>query len=319
MTKTTRSGQPFAVLLAGFTADTATSSWVFHWLRALHQAREKLSHFDPDFIIPTMDSLRCPTFSSPLSYAAALRALRWACQTPWDRPRLSSSSAQNFTLHSLKVSMLSVAAQLRLPHKDRQIQGHHTGGSVQLYSRDDTIDALWVQTQISTSVRLGCRPMRPQHLQDKPLCRICQFHMNCQSFPLFFNSPTWLTLVVFMHLTQSIAMHLWFLIWPLLQSPRQMNLMIVPPQLRSLAYPLLRRTFVSSKMDQQDVATLSSEYTSGSFIPLGGNDLDTPLWSLFKEVGCLSPAIRDPRALQETSLQGCFWQSACLLSAVKHP
>ena len=60
-------------------------------------------------------------------------------------------------------------------------------------------------------------------------------------------------------------------------------------------------------------------YTSGSFIPLGGNGLDTPLWSLFKEVGCLSPAIRDPRALQETSLQGCFWQSACLLSAVKHP
>ena len=175
MTKTTRSGQPFAVLLAGFTADTATSSWVFHWLRALHQATKKLSHFDPDFIIPTMDSLHSPTFSSPLSYAAALRALRWACQTPWDRPRLSSSSAQNFTLHSLKVSMLSVAAQLRLPHKDRQIQGHHTGGSVQLYSRDDTIDALWVQTQISTSVRLGWRPMRPQHrggqapLQDMPI------------------------------------------------------------------------------------------------------------------------------------------------------
>ena len=175
MTKTTRSGQPFAVLLAGFSADTATSSWVFHWLRALHQATDQLSHFDPDFIIPTMDSLHCPTFSSPLSYAAALRALRWACQTPWDRPRLSSSSAQNFTLHSLKVSMLSVAAQLRLPHKDRQIQGHHTGGSVQLYSRDDTIDALWVQTQISTSVRLGWRPMRPQHrggqapVQDLPI------------------------------------------------------------------------------------------------------------------------------------------------------
>ena len=249
MTKKTRSGQPFAVLLAGFTADTATSSWVFHWLRALHQAREKLSHFDPDFIIPTMDSLHCPAFSSPLSYAAALRALRWACQTPWDRPRLSSSSAQNFTLHSLKVSMLSVAAQLRLPHKDRQIQGHHTGGSVQLYSRDDTIDALWVQTQISTSVRLGCRPMRPQHrggqapLQDLPISH------ELPEFPSLLQLPHLADLGRF-HAPDPVHC----------DAPRQMNLMIVPRQLRSLAYPLLRRTFVSSKMDQQDVATLSSEH-----------------------------------------------------------
>ena len=163
MTKTTRSGQPFAVLLAGFSADSAQSSWVFHWLRTLHQAAARHPQFAPDFMIPTMDSLHCPSLTAPLSYAAALRAIRWACQTPWDHPRMSSQSAQNITLHSLKVTMLSSAAQLRLPHRDRQIQGHHTGGSVQLYSRDDTVDALWVQTQISTSVRQGWRPVRPQH------------------------------------------------------------------------------------------------------------------------------------------------------------
>ena len=163
MTKTTRSGQPFAILLAGFTGDAPHNSWVFFWLQAVQQAVAKHPSFRPDFMIPTMDSLYQPSFTAPLSYAAALRAIRWACQTPWDHPRMSAQAANNVTLHSLKVTLLSAAAQLRLPPRDRQIQGHHTGGSVQLYSRDDTIDALWVQSKISTSVRQGWRPMRALH------------------------------------------------------------------------------------------------------------------------------------------------------------
>ena len=189
MTKTTRSGQPFAVLLAGFSADSAQSSWVFHWLRTLHQAAARHPQFAPDFIIPTMDSLHCPSLTAPLSYAAALRAIRWACQTPWDHPRMSSQSAQNITLHSLKVTMLSSAAQLRLPHRDRQIQGHHTGGSVQLYSRDDTVDALWVQTQISTSVRQGWRPVRPQHRGGQAPMHEMPVTLALPEFPLLIQLP----------------------------------------------------------------------------------------------------------------------------------
>ena len=143
VTKTTRSGQPFAVLLAAFTGESPQTSWIYHWLPTVQEACKRLKFFTPDFIIPVMDNYDTPSFSSPLTYAAAgvWKAIRWAVQTPWSTLTLSSSMAQNITLHSLKVTMLASAAQLRLPHRDRQIQGHHLGGSVQLYSRDDTSDS----------------------------------------------------------------------------------------------------------------------------------------------------------------------------------
>lgn len=188
VTKTTRSGQPFAVLLAAFTGESPQTSWIYHWLPTVQEACKRLKFFTPDFIIPVMDNYDTPSFSSPLTYAAALKAIRWAVQTPWSTLTLSSSMAQNITLHSLKVTMLASAAQLRLPHRDRQIQGHRLGGSVQLYSRDDTSDSLWVQSQITQAVRQGWRPTRPQHRgaqtpmaeppvtqQLQPLPRILEF------------------------------------------------------------------------------------------------------------------------------------------------
>ena len=53
VTKTTKTGQPFAVILAGLTAYSARSSWVRHWLIALQGAYERSSPFQPDFAIPT--------------------------------------------------------------------------------------------------------------------------------------------------------------------------------------------------------------------------------------------------------------------------
>ena len=106
--------------------------------------------------------------ASPLSYAGALRALRWAAQTPWTSPTLSAVEAHGLTLHSLKVTMLSAAAQLRLPRQARALQGHHTAGSTQLYSRDDTVDAVCLQQQISGEVRRGWRPTRPLQRGGQP-------------------------------------------------------------------------------------------------------------------------------------------------------
>ena len=81
---------------------------------------------------------------------------------------LSPTEASAFILHSLKVSLLSASAQLRMPEESRRLQGHHKLTSVQLYSRDDTIQSLWLQGQIATHVQQGWRPPRPQARGSQP-------------------------------------------------------------------------------------------------------------------------------------------------------
>ena len=94
--------------------------------------------------------------------------LRWAVQTPWQSALVSPAEAQAFTLHSLKVCLLSASAQLRLPEEARRLQGHHKLTSVQLYSRDDTIQSLWLQRQVALRVKAGWRPPRPQARGSQP-------------------------------------------------------------------------------------------------------------------------------------------------------
>lgn len=168
LTKTTRTGQPFAAYLGGLCTASPRSGWIACWLKALQRAHTKSLPFQSDYIIPVLDHFEHPSMASPLSYAGALRALRWAAQTPWTSPTLSAVEAHGLTLHSLKVTMLSAAAQLRLPRQARALQGHHTAGSTQLYSRDDTVDAVWLQQQISGEVRRGWRPTRPLQRGGQP-------------------------------------------------------------------------------------------------------------------------------------------------------
>ena len=184
LTKTTRTGQPFAAYLGGFSSAAPRSGWVASWLRALQRAYEKSKPFQPDYIIPVLDNYDHPSMASPLSYAGALRALRWAAQTPWSTPTLSSLEAQGLTLHSLKVTFLSAAAQLRLPRQDRQMQGHHIGGSVQLYSRDDTVDAIWLQMQICKEVKQGWRPSRPLQRGGQPALPEPRFDLPNSELPM---------------------------------------------------------------------------------------------------------------------------------------
>ena len=94
VTKTTKVGQPFAVILAGLTAFSSRSSWVHHWLIALQASITRSHPFQPDFAIPVLDSYHSPSMKAPLSYSAALRALRWAIQTPWKGTIIKSSAAQ---------------------------------------------------------------------------------------------------------------------------------------------------------------------------------------------------------------------------------
>ena len=161
LTKTTRTGQPFGISLVGMTAVSPQTCWVTFWLRTVQMALHRTKPFAPDFAIPVLNNYTEPIFAAPLSYASALKALRWAAQTPWMQRTLTAEMAHCLTLHSLKVTFLAAAAQLRLPSRARLLQGHHVTGSMQLYSRDDTVDAVWLQERIAEQLRLGWRPARP--------------------------------------------------------------------------------------------------------------------------------------------------------------
>ena len=77
---------------------------------------------------------------------------------------MQPEQAANYTLHSLKVTMLSWMAQLDLPLPARTLQGHHAlAGSMQLYSRDDVWPALRAQLSVWEAIHRGFTPMLPQH------------------------------------------------------------------------------------------------------------------------------------------------------------
>ena len=170
-TKTTKLGQLFACTLFGLTGRSARSSWVPRWLHCMsvafqHSTSKPLNLPAPDFILPAfarVEGTADPSFAGPMAHKQALALLRWAAQLPWlsqSSSQLSPEEAQAFTLHSLKVALLSAAA--RLPEESRRQQGHHRLSSVQLYSRDDASESMWAQAQIASALIRGWRPTRPQ-------------------------------------------------------------------------------------------------------------------------------------------------------------
>ena len=169
-TKTSSTGQPFACTHFGITGRDTATAWTVTWLAHLQDARLETQKcygpdVEPDFLIPAIEHWEAPglpVFHSPLQYHQALQMLRWMVQTPWTTSLIHPEEAQSFTMHSLKVSLLSASAQLRLPEESRRLQGHHKTSSTQLYSRDDTIQSLWLQREIALNIRQGWRPPRPQ-------------------------------------------------------------------------------------------------------------------------------------------------------------
>ena len=180
-TKTTNQGQPFACLPFGFrgkdiVARLAQPSTRRHsgrmgrFLRArLHSALHAKSGFRhlPQPFTPhvVLASIGVPPLGNPVALEVRRRLV-------------TQDEAASFTLHSLKCSLLSAAAQLRLPEDSRRLQGHHISSAL-LCSRDDTIEALWVQSELASAIRRGWRPPRPmarggQHPTVEPVFQVPQ-------------------------------------------------------------------------------------------------------------------------------------------------
>ena len=77
--------------------------------------------------------------------------------------RMSPEQGRQYTLHSLKATMLSIAKQIDVPKLDRAEQDHHRQhgwrASVRLYSRDDVWGALACQRPVVHKVADGFRPL----------------------------------------------------------------------------------------------------------------------------------------------------------------
>ena len=115
----------------------------------------------PDGTIPVFE---------PLDHAGTMRIFRTMLLTPWKRfqgPHLLEHVQLNYTLHSMKATLLSFGPQLGsfVSDSDRLLQGHHQDPkrSLNLYGRDSVWGSLRYQQTVISEIQKGWRPKTAQH------------------------------------------------------------------------------------------------------------------------------------------------------------
>ena len=168
-TKTTKSGQPWALQARGFLS-RGDWSWTAQWLVALDTIWGPMHNAQTacDFLLPMTLDTGFVQPMIPMSYSQALKWMRFMCTLPWklsDTPL--SANPNDYTLHSLKTTALSWSNQLAqqglVTEEQRHLQGHHRRGSMRLYSRDDTAGQLALQDTLIIQVQSGYRFVTPWH------------------------------------------------------------------------------------------------------------------------------------------------------------
>ena len=161
--KTSRRGVPFGVISWGIFGDSTCihKTWIAKYLQLLGEEWDRLEasfgSLTPDCLFFTSnDEEFCP-----LSYGQVLSNFRGLLI----HLGVPSGEASRFTLHSMKVTLLSTLSQLGESESSRAAQGHHAhreSFSVKLYSRDDVWQALKCQEQVSVRLRSGWTPSTAQ-------------------------------------------------------------------------------------------------------------------------------------------------------------
>ena len=110
--KTTTVGMPFGAVNSGLLSKGA-HSWVWKFLKTLDTILQDNGIADIDFLLPHCDANSVSFPLTPMTYATALFHLRRMINCPWRssvNPMLGLDL--NFTLHSLKATLLSWGPQL---------------------------------------------------------------------------------------------------------------------------------------------------------------------------------------------------------------
>ena len=162
-TKTSRRGVPFGVISWGIFGDQSCvlKTWVGKYLQLLGEEWDRMESnlgvFVPDCLFFTSNEEEF----CPLSYGQVLSSFRGLLV----QLGVPLGEASRFSLHSMKVTLLSMLSQLGESESSRAAQGHHAhreSFSVKLYSRDDVWQALHCQAQAANKLRSGWVPSTAQ-------------------------------------------------------------------------------------------------------------------------------------------------------------
>ena len=165
--KTAVSGMPLAIAAEGFLSK-GSHSWLWKFLTVLDSVLDRSGLPEVDFLLPLVDD-HGPVYPlTPMDYATELFYLRKFLGCPWrQRPDPLQHLKLNFTLHSLKATLLSWGPQLheKVTPEQRLSQGHHSdpNSSLETYSRDVVWTSLTYQRKMIQEVQGGWRPAIAQH------------------------------------------------------------------------------------------------------------------------------------------------------------
>ena len=169
--KTMAAGHPFGVKASGL-CSLGTFTWLYKFLRTWDEVMHDLqiSRTRCDFLIPTMSPDGSFSVFEPLDYAGTTKNFRDMLLTPWKSwqgPHPLDKLQMQYTLHSMKATLLSFGPQLGslVSDSDRLLQGHHQDPkrSLNLYGRDSVWGSLRYQQTVITEVQKGWRPKTAQH------------------------------------------------------------------------------------------------------------------------------------------------------------
>ena len=167
--KTRSNGHPFGIVSSGI-CSTGSFTWLVKFLRTWDTLLADSSISTCDFLIPDLSEDGKWLSHEPLDYASALKIFRRFLQTPWKSfsgKHPLEDMQLNYTLHSLKATLLSFGPQLgpAVDPDDRLQQGHHADPrkSLHLYERDSVWGSLRYQQTVVSKIREGFRPKTAQH------------------------------------------------------------------------------------------------------------------------------------------------------------
>ena len=165
--KTSVSGVAFGIVASGFLSH-GSHTWVWKFLSTLDRVLHDLGCTDVDFLLPACTLTEFHQPYAPMSYASALHFLRYFLGCPWKEGVDPMKGIDlNYTVHSLKATLLSWAPQLDVPAppEQRLQQGHHSDGrpSMRLYSRDSVRAQLSFQRSVISHARNKWIPKIAQH------------------------------------------------------------------------------------------------------------------------------------------------------------
>ena len=162
--KTCTSATPFGVHLAGLLSQ-GTFTWVHRFLQTLDHLYQNEESNSIDFAIPAFGNQEEPIQPfDAMTYSEALYYARYFMKLPWSaQASLCHVDPSSYTIHGLKATLLSWAAQADIAPEDRRMHGKHKPAqmSVQLYSRDDIIGSIRLQQALVRKISQGWKPATP--------------------------------------------------------------------------------------------------------------------------------------------------------------